>query len=379
MLSGMNLETGSKRNAEVSSMDEAEDIDDEDIPLSGSSASKRTCREQPTNLALMDKMDALLQKFDNDNRSMKNLLLESQSVALEARTTAERAEQMAVSAAAIAEQSRVGSAAAGQRSSANEAALAVMESRLSKAEEVAKNAIEVATRSEDRNARLEDKFERFVRCTELVMSGVPIPEEVTEDYLIDLVSRIAKATRFGMIRRDMLERVYVIPRTDLIVVKFANQRLKREFFHKYIILQPALRLSALDIKYADDNRIFLADNLTHKNAEIRRRAAGMKKDGLIHSHTIKNGLVSIQVRSGDRRRPIMSLDELDEVTAAGEDLQDTVMEVDESSAPPRPFQSRQATQSSHGNGHGKGPRPKKPTKSGKGFSSSRLARQPDHQ
>lgn len=69
--------------------------------------------------------------------------------------------------------------------------------------------------------------------------------------------------------------------------------------------------------YPVQERIYVADNLTRKNAEIRRVAGKMKKDGKLHHYSVFKGEVNVIVSEGQRQQRVKSVDELEELVGFG--------------------------------------------------------------
>lgn len=171
--------------------------------------------------------------------------------------------------------------------------------------------------AEQRN--IEDKLERMRRMNDVVISGLLLVGNERSPFLLGIVKKIADKINCPLVRRD-IEHVRILSNRSnpdsterLLLVRFSMISIRREFFMKYISVSDELRGSCIGRR--DNDRIYIMDNLTGKNSEIRRKAAAMVRDGVLESYTVRDGLVFIKRSAKSSRTPIFQTEQLQSLFA----------------------------------------------------------------
>lgn len=167
--------------------------------------------------------------------------------------------------------------------------------------------------NEHRSMENSDAIERMKRTNDLVVRGVPLVGRHNEYALREIIGKIADTIKCQLATRDMVFVHQVVSRhgerhENIIVIRFSTAAVRRDFLSQYLQMNGGLTTQCLG--YAAAERIFISDNLTFRNAAIRKKAAALKSQGQICSHTIRDGLVCVVVRPDDRRIAVHSLAEL---------------------------------------------------------------------
>lgn len=179
-------------------------------------------------------------------------------------------------------------------------------------------------KSEAAHRKLDDKVERLRRLNDVIIRGVPLCGNESDRELRDMLLCIATGLDCVIDGRDVefvrvLSSLHAGNTSRMMLVRFSTVALRREFFGKYIAMEGGLRASCLG--RSDDEHLYISDNLTGRNAAIRRRAVALLREGRLQRHFVREGLVHVIVAGddGNRQRPIFSLEELETMCAS--DLQ----------------------------------------------------------
>lgn len=162
---------------------------------------------------------------------------------------------------------------------------------------------------------LDDKLERSLRRSELVFRGIPIYGNEPISDLVSIAGALLTAVGFNA-DEMCVESVRVITNTDLLLVRFSTAALRAAFFRRYLALKDGLWATQLGFQDRDEGRIYAMDNLTPRNAAIRKKAVALMKAGTVSNVRVRDGLVSISLPADpDKTIPIISVDELDDLNA----------------------------------------------------------------
>lgn len=196
------------------------------------------------------------------------------------------------------------------------------------ASQVTKQATDVAACQSQQNEAAEQR-NRESRNFEVMLRGIPLSGGEKQHELESKLITLAKAIDLPLTPADIEEAHIIRTRHDrstrptmMVVVRFASLRLRRSFFHHYIKKPASFSTKALN--EPTNERIYASDNLTRKNAEIRRAAGKLKKEGKIHSYTIYKGEVSVVVSEGLRHQRVHSMSELSDIVAGLADINNTL-------------------------------------------------------
>lgn len=161
---------------------------------------------------------------------------------------------------------------------------------------------------------LSDKVERMRRQGDVIVIGIPLIGVEKFNELLEYVYKIACVTGCTIGVND-LELVRIISSREnggntqrRLLVRFSNVVVRRDFFVRYMAVKSGLRTSCLG--RSDNERVYVSDNLTGRNAAIRRRAITMVRDGLIKKQIIRKGLVLAVLNGETALRPIHSIEEV---------------------------------------------------------------------
>lgn len=183
------------------------------------------------------------------------------------------------------------------------------------ANEVSKHTTDI---SECKVELIEAKEEknREARNYEIMIRGIPLTGAEKQEELEGKLVKLVKAIGLTITPADVEEAHIIRTRSDnsdkpktMVVVRFASLKTRRSFFRFYIKNSANFNTKALGEPV--EERIYATDNLTKRNAEIRRVAGKLKKDGKLHSYSIFKGEVSIVVAEGQRHTRVHSLAELE--------------------------------------------------------------------
>lgn len=160
---------------------------------------------------------------------------------------------------------------------------------------------------------VQDRFERETRKCDVVIRGIPIEGKLNESDLKELIVRLSSSIKVNIGMRDL---VFVRNassqnnsrnRDATLIVRFSNLAVRREFMMEFF---KAKVVNVRAIGYESDQRIYISDNFTPRNAAIRKRALELKSEGKIERFIIRDGLVLVSSRDQGRHLPVKSLDEL---------------------------------------------------------------------
>lgn len=164
-----------------------------------------------------------------------------------------------------------------------------------------------------------DNVERLRRCNDVIVRGVPISADAGEAELRAVVSRIAEVLHCSLVDRDVVFANRLSRATgNQILVRFSTPAVRRDFTMRNAGVKGGLTTTMLSPDCPKSERIFISDNLTNRNAAIRKRAATLKHEGHIQLFTIRDGLVHVVVNQNDHRRPVRSVGELNELARCTE-------------------------------------------------------------
>lgn len=172
------------------------------------------------------------------------------------------------------------------------------------------------------HAKLDDKVERDRRCKDVIVRGISLVGSESENELLNMVDVIAKAVGCRLLRRDVeYARVLQSRETDeaahytsrMLLVRFSTPAVRRAFFNCYMRVVKGDGIRASCLGGSNDTRLFISDNLTGRNAAIRRRAIALVREGHLQLTKVRDGLVYVAVNGDNQLIPIFTLDELDDL------------------------------------------------------------------
>lgn len=178
---------------------------------------------------------------------------------------------------------------------------------------------------------VDDKVERLRRSSDVLLRGIPLTGRESNSDLYDILECICSAINCQISNRDV---EYVRALTGrqhsreqqvsrMLLVRFATVAIRRDFFDLYLEMNGGLRVSCLGNNNSNE-KIFVSDNLTTKNATIRRRAAVLQRQGHIESQTVRDGLVHVVLNGNNNRRyQIHTVSELEGLVRHGPPEQPT--------------------------------------------------------
>lgn len=165
-----------------------------------------------------------------------------------------------------------------------------------------------------------DNVERLRRCNDVIVRGVPLAADAGEAELRAVVARIAEVLQCTLVDRDVVFASRLSRTTGgQILVRFSTPAVRRDFTMRNAAIKGGLTTTMLSSDCPKSERIYISDNLTNRNAAIRKQAATLKEQGRIHSFTIRDGLVHVIVDQNGRRRPIRSVGELNSLVRRDDD------------------------------------------------------------
>lgn len=165
-----------------------------------------------------------------------------------------------------------------------------------------------------------DSVERLRRANDVIVRGVQLAADHDETSLRAIITSIASLVECELSSRDMVF-VRQLSRKDsndsLILIRFATAAVRRDFLTCNRKVEGGLTTKMLEPDCPVSERIYVSDNLTNRNAAIRRKAVQLKTQGLIHMHVVRNGLVHVVVNKDDRLCPVTSIGDLNTLALNG--------------------------------------------------------------
>lgn len=146
------------------------------------------------------------------------------------------------------------------------------------------------------DARQADLTETMLRLGDVILRGLPLTGNESNEYLVGLVGKISTRVRSRLAPQDIIECVVLRGRKSgegrpdaSLLVRLVSPAVRREFFTKYIRHRPTLKTDQIGLNVS--NRIVISDNLTKRNMEIKNKAIRAKMDGKIGRVSVRNGVV----------------------------------------------------------------------------------------
>lgn len=181
------------------------------------------------------------------------------------------------------------------------------------------NAVEnVSARTEDRFDAIEDRLERMKRDRDLTFIGVPNEVMNKNADLFDVVLRMAIAVGYGGMKLNNIEFVRRAAKLrnggQMLIARMETKCVRDQFFTCYMKNQ-SLNTTCFDYEVAE--RIFVGDNLTYRNSQVRKLAVHLKKKGLVRQMVVRDGMVFVSLHTDPefKRWPISSVEELNKLVA----------------------------------------------------------------
>lgn len=167
----------------------------------------------------------------------------------------------------------------------------------------------------------EEELNRKGRNKEIILRGVQLNGGESVAELEEVIIKLGKIIAVALTSQD-IEVIHAIKgkvnnsqKVKMLVVRFTTLKMRRSFFHFYMKKQAIFTTKALGFPF--DERIYVTDNLTPKNAEIRKEAALMKKNKHIFNYSVHMGEVFVAMEEGQRQLRMSSVSELRDEVAKG--------------------------------------------------------------
>lgn len=151
---------------------------------------------------------------------------------------------------------------------------------------------------------------RLTTTNELIISGVPYTSDENLTLIFQNIS-VALASTPSNVPNVYLKRLSKNPinigSSPPILCQFALRGVRDEFYGRYL-RQRSLNLR--HIGFNNDNRVYINENLTMNDREIRTQAIKLKHQGRIQQVFTRNGVVYARMKNGDEAEPFYSLEQL---------------------------------------------------------------------
>lgn len=167
----------------------------------------------------------------------------------------------------------------------------------------------VDARVEVLEQNVDEKADIARRVCNLLLNGVPFIEQENLKKMFGTLSSLLgyekppDANVFRFRGTDNSKRP--------IMVKFATEFHKLEFFNKYIKASKNITRGALGFKDEIQQRVYIQDDLTPAQHKIDKRAAVLLKEKKIFKKKIHLGLVYVQLKENEKFFHATSAEELD--------------------------------------------------------------------
>lgn len=152
--------------------------------------------------------------------------------------------------------------------------------------------------------------DRIATTNELIISGIPF---TTDENVVQIFLNIAVALAYDQssLPNVYLKRLSKLPikvgSSPPLLCQFALRGVRDEFYGRYL-RQRSLNLR--HIGFDNANRVYINENLTQQDREIRSQAIKLKNQGRIQQVYTRNGVVHVRVEDGDEVVPVYTLDQL---------------------------------------------------------------------
>lgn len=152
---------------------------------------------------------------------------------------------------------------------------------------------------------------RLESSHELIVSGIPFTND--EDLLIifqNIATTLAyTASTMPMVHVKRLSKLPIsVGSTPPLLIQFALRNIRDEFYGRYLRERS---LTLRHIGFSNDNRVYMNENLSQADREIRSQAVKLKRQGRIHQVYTRNGTVYVRIkRTQDDAEPLHSLEQL---------------------------------------------------------------------
>lgn len=155
-----------------------------------------------------------------------------------------------------------------------------------------------------------EKRERINYNKNLVLDGVP---KVTGENIFQVFYQISDFLQVSVGDRDIdsLFRIKNEKNTPSIIVCFHSQHLRDKVFKKYLD-KKEVKLSSVGFNN-NNNRVFINEHLTPKNADLYRKARNAKSSGFLSRSYTRNGNVFVTKGKNTDVIKINSVEELEAV------------------------------------------------------------------
>lgn len=171
---------------------------------------------------------------------------------------------------------------------------------------------------DERVTHIEKDYERVVRLNELKLSGIPVTEN---ENLLEIFTKIAEITGYdtsntsnipSMSRQIVKNKATnELNHSTTIILKFIAVHLKDTFYSLYLRLLPRKKLSAKDLGFTSENRIFVGENLSQHNFQIFLAANALKHDKKLSNVFTTNGIVNVRIQKAGAIHEIRHKHQLD--------------------------------------------------------------------
>lgn len=158
-----------------------------------------------------------------------------------------------------------------------------------------------------------DNFERGKRMCDVVHRGIPIVMGSDESALRAIIFKLAAFIEVNVTNehivfvREISFKSSKKNRESILLVRFRDLAIRGSYMSAFFKLK---KVTLRDLGHDIDERITISDNLTQRNADIRKKVVELKANNEIERFMVRDGIIII-ILHGDRRRySVKSLDEL---------------------------------------------------------------------
>lgn len=151
---------------------------------------------------------------------------------------------------------------------------------------------------------------RLESSHELIVSGVPYTNDENPMLIFQNIAKALSycATAIPMVHVKRLAKLPIsVGSSPPLLIQFALRNLRDEFYGRYLRERS---LNLRHIGFNNDNRIYMNENLSQADREIRTQAIKLKRQGRIHQVYTRSGMVYARIKNQDDAVPLQSLEQL---------------------------------------------------------------------
>lgn len=176
--------------------------------------------------------------------------------------------------------------------------------------------VRVSTVEED----IDNRFEREARKCDVVLRGIPINERARESEHREIVLKLADHLGVELHNRHIVFTHRLAIRADdrgvgsLLVVRLRDEGIRRRLMMAFI---QAKEVSINVLGFEAGGNITISDNLTKKDAVIRKRAIELKFEGALKQVSVRGGAICVTLPNETRRHNVHSIAHLEQIAVLG--------------------------------------------------------------